>query len=279
LKFHSGVVRYLFILYFYSSWLEVNGQMIGAATPAYFSRLNGYSQNFADVFSITGNPAAAVLLDTPAFGVAVESRFMLSELNQYLLTGIYPTKLGGFGFQLHYFGYAGYRNIEPAIAYARKLGVADLGIKFSYRLVSIPGYGNRASIIPELGALWHLSDKVHTGFKIYHPFSNLGKTGASERFGYNYSAALGYEVSPLVFLGISISKEEEREAEIATGLQYQFEKQFFAAIGISSPDAQARLGTGWRWQSLRVEITASWHFRLGITPGFLLIYQPMKTSK
>ena len=253
--------------------------MINAATPASFSRVNCYSQHFADVFSIAGNPAAAALLDTPAVGVGMERIFMLSELDQYILAGNYPTKRGSFGFQLNYFGYTGYRNIEPAIAYARKLGLVDLGIKFSYRVVSIPGYGNLASLIPGLGALWHLSEKAHTGFSIYHPFSSIGKTGASERFGYSYSAGLGYEISSLVFLGISILKEEERETDISAALHYQFEKQFFAAIGISSPQAQARLGAGWRWQSLRIDVTASWHLRLGISPGFLLIYQPMKQSK
>jgi hypothetical protein len=182
--------------------------------------------------------------------------------------------LGGFGFQLNYFGSSGYREIEPGIAFAKDLGTIDIGIKFNYRSLNIPRYGGKSTLVPELGTIWHLSEKIHTGIRIYYPVSI--KNDGSERFGYSWLSGIGYEVSSFVFLGISISKEEERDAQVAAAIIYQFGQQFFARMGISTPDAQFRFGAGWKWNALRVDVSASWHLRLGMSPGLQLIYQPAK---
>ena len=257
----------------------MHGQMISPSTPVFSSRLNIYSKNFADAFSIAGNPAAVVLLSEFTLGVGMERKFMVGELNQFTIVGVKPTKLGGFGFHLNYFGYAGYRDLEPAIIYGKKLGAVDLGVGFHYRMINVPGYGNYTKLVPAIGTIWHLSEKVHAGISAYHPLSVFSSNNLSERLAYAFSTGLGYEVSNLVFIGFSFRKEEERATEFNTGIQYQFAKQFFAQLGISTPGAQARLGAGWRWQSLRVDVTASWHMRLGVSPGFLLIYQPVKETK
>jgi hypothetical protein len=253
--------------------------MISTASPGYFSRLNSYSRNFVDVFSATGNPATGVLLSTPAVGIGVERRFMLAELSQYTMVGILPTRLGSFGLHMNYFGSGGYSEIEPAIIYARQLGQVDLGIKFKYHLLSIAGYGNKASLITELGTLWHLTEKVHTGLSIHNPISILAYDSSHDRFGFAYETGIGYEVSNFVFIGISIRKVEDRKVEVNTAIHYQFANQFFANLGFSTPGPQARIGAGWKNQSLRIDVTASWHLRLGISPGLLLFYQPMKQSK
>ena len=263
-------MRYLFFIFFCSEWISGNGQAINAASPPYFSIINCYSKNFVDVFSIAGNAASCAALEKPAVGIYMERRFMLSELNQYCLVSSVPTKLGAFGFQLDYFGYEGYREIEPSIAFAKKLGVVDLGIKFNYRTVTIPAYGNYASFIPEIGTTWHVTGKVHTGIRIYYPLPNFE---APEKFAYSFSSGIGYEVSALVFLGLSIIKEESKNAEVNTVVQYQFARQLFASLGISTRNAHARFAFGYYYHSLRIDVITGWHPRLGISPGLMIIYE------
>jgi hypothetical protein len=272
-------VRYFLLLCFFSQFVGAHGQMISPSSPVFLARLNCYSKNFADAFSISANPAAVVQLSEFTAGVLTERKFLLGELNQYTIVGVTPTKLGGFGFQLNYFGYAGYRDLETSIIYGKKLGTVDLGIGFHYRMINVPGYGNYAKLFPAIGTIWHFSEKVHAGISAYHPLSVFDRDNLSERLAYSYSTGLGYEVSNLVFVGFAIRKEEERRAEFCSGIQYQFAKQFFAQMGISTPGTQARMGAGWRWQSLRVDVTASWHMRLGVSPGFSVIYQPPKETK
>jgi hypothetical protein len=161
--------------------------------------------------------------------------------------------------------------MEPSIAYAKKLGAVDLGIKFNYRMVTIPTYGNHASLIPEIGTTWHITAKVHTGIRIYYPVRTVTGT---DKFAYSYSSGIGYEVSPLVFLGLSILKEEDKNAEVNTAVQYQFARQFFAGLGISTGYSQARLAFGYNYHSLRLDVITTWHPRLGLSPGLMIIYEP-----
>jgi hypothetical protein len=232
-----------------------------------------------DILSITGNAAAAAQLQHASVGAYMERRYMLSPLNQYSIAGALPTNVGAFGFQLHYFGYAMYQELEPSVSYAKKLGAVDLGIKLNYRVITIPVYGSNASIIPELGTIWHINEKLHTGIRIYNPFSYFAAHTGVERIAYSYSSGIGFEASPIVFLGVSIAKEENQNAEVNTALQYQFANSFFAAFGISSSNTHVRFGFGYRHGSLRMHLLTSWNTRLGISPGLMLIYSPTGKDK
>jgi hypothetical protein len=225
-----------------------------------------------DVFSLTGNAASGAQMPRVSIGVYTEKRFMLSELSQYSVVSSLPTKIGAFGFQVQYFGYALYNETEPALCYSRKLGVVDLGIKFNYRMITIPIYGNKSYLVPELGSVWHITEKVHTGLRIYNPFSSFRSDSVIDRIGYSYSSGIGYEVSSIVFLGVTINKEEDKNVEVNTAMQYQFANVFFAALGISNSNTHARFAVGYLYKSLRIDVTTSWNARLGISPGLMLIY-------
>ena len=257
----------------------MNAQVINAAGPPYFSIINCYSKNFVDVFSTAGNAAAGTLLEKPSIGLYMERRFMLSELKLLSVASIIPSKLGAFGFQLNYFGYSGYHEMEPSIAYAKKLGAVDLGIKFNYRMLTIPAYGKKASLIPEIGTTWHVTSKVHTGIRIYNVLPIIAGTNSPEQFAYSYSSGIGYEVSSLVFIGFAITKEEDKQAEVNTSVQYQFARQFFANLGITTAGAQARFAFGYQLNSLKIEVITNWHARLGISSGLMIIYERVGKDK
>jgi len=197
---------------------------------------------------------------------------MLSELNHYTISGNVPTALGAFGIQLNYFGYTSYHDMETSLGYAKKLGEINLGIKLNYRKVNIPIYGSKSVIIPEIGTVWHITDKLHTGLRIYNPLSYFANNDSEARFSYSYSSGIGYEVSPIVFLGVSINKEENKKIEVNTAVQYQFASMFFGGIGISSANAHAHFNLGYQYHHLRIDLNSSWDARLGISLGLMLMY-------
>jgi len=225
-----------------------------------------------DVFSSARNIASSVQLDQAYVGVYLERSYMLSELNRYTISGNAPTRLGAFAIQLNYFGYTSYHEMEPSLGFAKKLGEVDLGIKLNYRMISIPIYGSKSSIIPEIGSVWHITGKLHSGLRIYNPLSYFASNGTEARFSYSYSSGIGYEISPIVFLGISINKEEDKEVEVNTAIQYQYAKMFFAAMGISSTNAHAHFNFGYQYHCLRINVNSAWDARLGMSAGLMLIY-------
>ena len=58
---------------------------------------------------------------------------------------------------------------------------------------------------------------------------------------------------------------------VNAGVQYNFEKQFFARAGISSETGSPYAGAGLRWNELRLDMAVSYHPQLGISPGLMII--------
>ena len=142
----------------------VHAQSLRKPVAASYIGLGAYSINHVDVFSFTANQAALAQIKNFSLGVYGERRFLLATTNMYSAVMAVPTEQGNFGLQADYFGYKNYNESQLGIAYARSLGSKlDIGIKFNYYSFRIPAYQNSTSINFEIGAIVHLTDKLHAG--------------------------------------------------------------------------------------------------------------------
>ena len=248
------------------------GQALRQPIAARYIGLGAYSKNHVDAFSFTSNQAALAQINSTAVGVYGEKRFLLSSTNLYSAVAVLSTKQGNFGLQADYFGYKNYNESQIGIAYARSLGSKlDIGIKFNYYGFRIPGYGSSSAINFELGAIAHLSEKLHVGIHVYNPVGGkLSKTD-NEKLSSVYKFGMGYEASEKFFVSAEIIKEEDQPVNVDVGMQYNFMKQFFVRAGTSTETANSYIGAGISWKNFRLDLTGSYHPRLGFTPGLLLI--------
>lgn len=259
---------FLFILASGNAFSQALRQPIAAK----YIGLGAYSKNHVDAFSFTANQAALAQVNSMAAGVYGEKRFLLSSTNLYSAVAVLPTKEGNFGLQLDYFGYKNYNESQIGLAYARSLGSKlDLGIKFNYYGFRIPLYGSSGAINFELGAIAHLSEKLHAGIHIYNPVGGkLSKTD-NEKLSAVYKFGIGYEPSEKFLVSTEIIKEEDQPVNVDIGIQYNFMKQFFVRAGTSTETTNSYAGAGISWKSFRLDLTAGYHQQLGFTPGLLLI--------
>ncbi len=235
--------------------------------------LSAYSTKQADPFSFTGNQAALMQLRSAGIGVYGERRFMLPGDDLYCLAAAVPTKKGNFGLELNYSGFPGFGEQAAGLAYARSLGTrADLGVQFNYYSYKIPGYGNVSAIYFEGGAIVHLSDQLNAGIHFYNPYGGkLGKT-SGEKIASVYQFGIGYDASDEFYFGGAISREENKPVNIIAGIQYRFKKQFFFRGGFRSDNNTGFGGAGFMYKGMRIDVTASYHPQLGISPGVLLAW-------
>lgn len=255
----------------------INSQLLPAQSLRYaiaqpYISLSAYSKQQNDALSFTGNQAALMQVKNAGIGVFGERRFMLSETSKYTLAASLPTRLGNFGIQLNYAGFKNFNENKIGLAYARKLGkLVDVGVQFNYYSYRVLAYGNASAINFEIGALFHLTDKLNAGVHIYNPVGGkLGKD-ETEKLASSYKAGVGYDVSERLFISAEIIKEEDKPVNVIAGLQYQFAKQFFIRTGFISESTTAYMGAGLAWKNLRLDITSSYHPQLGLSPGILLI--------
>ena len=251
---------------------SLRSQTFHSPVSTAYTKTNTYSSVHNDAFSFVGNQAALAESKRILVGVYGERRFMLADLNSYQFAFALPTPSGNFGFQANYFGSSTYNQSSLGLAYARNLGKIDVGAQFNYQQVRLTGYGNASAINFEGGAILHVTDQFQTGVHVYNPTRvRIGKNG-EEKLPFVYSFGLGYDASPKLFIGSEIEKIENQPVNVNAGLQYSFDEKLFARIGIASSTSSFYFGAGFLWNGLRIDVAASLHPSLGMTPGLLLVY-------
>jgi hypothetical protein len=231
-----------------------------------------YTARFSDAFAMMNNPASLVSHTSFTAGLYAHRYFMLPEPVQYVLTGALPMKNAGLGIHLNYFRAGPYRQSEAGIAYARKLGKIDLGIRINYHGVTIAGYGNARAIVMDAGSTWHITNNLHAGVRVYNPVGGrLGKDG--EKLGYLYSMGFGYEVSEHVLLSMQATQTEDKPLNIQAGLHYQPTGKVMIQAGISTSPAAPYLAAGYQLKPWRLLLSVSYHGQLGCSPTLLFTYK------
>jgi hypothetical protein len=275
-------VRRLFIYLFFHfiAHAIVQGQSIRSNMAAPIAQLLTYSSLHASPFHMVANQATLARLDNLSAAMYGENRFALRELSQY--TGIisFPTSSGNFGLSVDRFGDLAYNETGVGLAYGRRLGeMIDIGVQFNYYNFQTQGYGSASSINAEGGVLFHLTETFEVGFHIYNPGgSKMGKE-ITETLPSVYSAGFGYDLSQKVFIGASIEKKEHQPLNLDAGVHYYFEDKLSACGGISSATSSYYIGFGVLVKNLRLDLLASMHPQLGITPGLLLTFSPSKKAQ
>lgn len=238
-----------------------------------YLQLTSYSRQFSDAFSFTGNPAALTAISQFTAGLYSERRFLLEALSTYAAVAVLPTASGNFGFCGRYAGNAACHEAAGGLAYGRNLGSKlAVGVQFDYLTFAAAGYGAAATLQVGAGALVRLSPQVQAGLQANHPVrSGLGRKNP-EALPAVYTAGLGYDASPQVFLSAEVQKVEDQPVCVRAGLHYQFAQKLLARAGVQSATAAYYLGFGVRLPHLRVDVSVSLHPYLGATPGLLLLY-------
>jgi hypothetical protein len=238
-----------------------------------YTALGAYSIRHTDVFAFGGNQAALAQQHQPTAGAYAERRFMLAAATAYRAMAALPTRLGHFGLQVDYMGFGNFAEQGFGLAYARSLGKkVDLGIQFGHYGYRVPGQGNAAAIGVGAGALLHFSDRLHGGIQVQNPLSARLSKANGEKLAATYKWGLGYEASDRFFVAAEMVKEEGRAVSVTAGAQYRLLGQFFARAGFVSGTSTMFGGAGVGWQNLRLEVAASYHPQLGLSPGLLFIF-------
>lgn len=249
-------------------------------TPAgaSFIGLGAYSQQFNDVFAQHSSTAALGMQKKIAAGVFGERRFMLNEMNSYLLAATVPTGSGTFGLMVSRFGFSGFNETEAGLGYGRLLAKKlAVGGRINYFNRQVPGYGSVAVVNGEAGILLYVTPKCAAGAHVYNPVAATFGMEKEERLASVYRFGLGYDVSKAVFLVMEIRKKENEPVTITSAVQYHFEEKFFARLGITSGAPGVFAGAGWLiGKQFRLTVFTAHRRPLGFTPGITLQYSSHK---
>lgn len=147
-----------------------------------------------------------------------------------------------------------------------------MGARFNYASLKIGVYGRASAVYVEAGALLHLHEQVHAGVQISNPTSvRMAKEG-EELLPVVATAGVGYEVSPQFFVAGEVQKVVHRDFAVNAGMQYRFDERLWARAGFRSATSAYYLGLGVALKTLKLDVTASVHPQLGVTPGLQVLF-------
>jgi hypothetical protein len=254
--------------------IYANAQSLRSSISMPYLGLGAYSTKQIDPFSFTSNQAALAQIKTGGIGIFGERKFLLAENSNYGIAAAFKTKqLGNFGVQINYAGFTNFNEQKVGVAYARSLGSKiDIGAQFNYYGYKIPAYNNASTINFEIGAIAHVSEKLNIGLHVYNPVAGKLDKAGEEKLSSVYKLGFGYDASDNFYFSTEIVKEESQSLNVNAGVQYHFEKKFFARAGFRADNSTGYAGAGFLYKNLRLDIAASLHPQLGVSPGLLLIY-------
>ena len=235
--------------------------------------LQAYSSYTTDVFSFTTNGAALAKLTSFSAGLYTEQRFGLAELGFYQAALALPFASGAFGLSGRYFGNNQLNEAGVGLAYGRRLGKQlSIGAQFHYHSVAVARYGRATAVSVDLGALWQAGKQVQLGVHSRNPTQAALYTDVDEPLPAVHTLGIGYDVSEQLFLAGEVEKKRAEPLAVNAGLQYRFHQQLWARIGFRSATGVYYLGVGAGLKNIKVDVVASVHPQLGITPGLQLIF-------
>jgi len=257
--------------------LTLNAQVLRHSAAAEYTAFGVYTKKHIDGFSFTGNPASLSSVKNVSVGMYAERKFLLQELSDYKVVFNLPVTVGAFGLFADHSGSAAYGETSLELSYGRSLGnKADIGVGFSYHMINISGYGKASAICPDIGILIHLSEKLHAGFHMSNPVAGKFGTDKQEKLASVYCFGTGYDASDKFSFYMEVEKEEDQPVNVHAGFQYKIIPLLLTRMGIASATSSLWIGVGLLRDAWRLDITASYHPQLGLTPGILFLFNLKK---
>lgn len=230
-----------------------------------------YSRFQSSAFAFSSNEAALADLQHFACGIYGERKFLLQQLAWYHLVMGFPVSGGQFGIQAVYSGSDLQREMKLGLAYARRLGTTAIGLGFNRHSIATKGYRQVSFLSVEGGILMNLGAALRLGCHVTH---TAGPPGQNYNIPSKYIVGLGYDASRQFFIGIAFAKTEGRDAQVETGFEYMLQSMMRIRAGLSTTTEAALFyfGIGLSLHDFWLDVNASIHPQLGITPGIALSY-------
>jgi len=226
-----------------------------------------------DIWGVFNNPAALAFQTGMEFGLALENRFLLKEMNRITLGASAQLGHGALSAGIEHFGDQYYGEMKASAGYALQIGKQfSAGLQLNYLRMAIgDGYGNFQAFTFEGGLLAMISDKLSIGIHCFNPI-HVKWIGTTEHIPLSFKGGFGFRPEKSIMICAEILKSTATAAVFSAGCEYRYRDKFIIRTGITSGPARITFGVGFKLKKLVIDIASSLHSYLGYSPQLSLIY-------
>jgi hypothetical protein len=252
----------------------VSAQSVRAPIAAEHLLLDAYSKSAGSDPSPGTNPAAIAFCTVPAASIYSERRYLLSQLALYHVAGVLPAAGGTVALYGGRFGGNERHESGLGLAYGRKLGMAiAIGAGFNWFSFATKGYRSYDAVNFEMGLMLEISEQLRAGVQMYNPWTRTGSKSERDLLPSEFSFGVGWTVASNFSISALVSKSDAGPVALSGGFEYQFEKGYLARTGFNAAAGTYYLGSGIRVHHVQIDVTASLHPQLGVSPGLRVAWR------
>ncbi len=226
-----------------------------------------------DLWGVCNNQATVAYLSGVEFGMFMENRYLIKEMNRIVIGTAIELGKGGLFASVDHFGDHHYSEMKAGAGYALQFGEHfSAGLQLDYLRMAIgEGYGSYHAFTFEGGIYASITDKLSLGIHCFNPI-HAGWINTKERLPITIRGGLGFRPEPSITICAEVRKSTAGAAIIAAGCEYRYMDKFFIRAGISSGAARYTFGAGIKLKKLMIDIASSIHSFLGYSPQLSITY-------
>lgn len=232
------------------------------------------SASFTDLWSVHHNQAGLGFVRNLSAGVSYENRFLMKEISVRGAAVAIPVKGGTFGLGMNSFGYSLYSENKYSLSFAKAFGEKfSGGIAMDYVHTRIgDGYGSRGALVAEAGIIARPLKNFSIGAHVYNPNRARVAAYADERLPTVLRLGADYKFSANLLVAVEAMQDIAQKTIFKAGLEYRAVKSFYLRAGVSTQPTFTSFGFGVYLRKFKMDVAASYHQVLGISPQLSLSY-------
>lgn len=248
-------------------------QQITCAVGAKAWMLGGSSVAHADAWSANNNPAAITILRKNQYGLYSEQRFVEKNLRLANLCVVIPSRYVHVGATLNYYGYSVFNQQKIGLSLSKALSPSfSLGVQLNYVSTFIEQYGRAGNIVLAGGISATPLRQLRIGFMLFNPTQNTYGKYTDEKIAAYAKLGCAFDVSERVLLNLEADQGLNKQLSWRGGVHYKIHEVVHLALGAATQPTYYTFGTVLLMKNMKLEMAASFHEVLGLTPhvGFSL---------
>jgi hypothetical protein len=224
----------------------------------------GYTSScLYDEWATFNNAAGLSKVKQSTAAFAYDALPSLRSFNRMAALVALPSKLMTTALGVFRFGDDLYNEQFVSAAFANKLGLASLGIRFNYIQYHAEGFGNLQAFTISFGGIAELTKAIHVGAQITNLNQPIINRQTGEKMQTLMSLAVAINPSDKIILTSEVQKDLNFKILWKTGLEYKFYKKFAARTGMNLNPQAAFFGFGWKSKRLTLDYGLKYNPLLG----------------
>ncbi|MFT7589220.1 MAG: hypothetical protein ACI959_001437 [Limisphaerales bacterium] len=242
--------------------------------------IGGATVSLIDGWSVFHNPGALCMLDQFTISTSTSRLHLVEGLNYQGLGISWPTNSGSFGLSLNYLGFSRYNEQRITFAYSRSLAPKlGIGLQFNYLTTGINGYGRSNSFTGTFGIWYSPLKALSIGLSLFNPFRVSVSPELNEEIPMVFTLGASYAFSENLLLAFDIEKNIDQPLQVRNGLEYKLIDLLYVRAGISTAPIAASCGIGFHLKNIDIDLAASVHRFIGVTPTLGIAWLPNRNKK